>query len=176
MATTITRRPDWYTYASGTFVQSGGSLHSMWADNQDSSYVFFTGSGGEIGVRFQPYTLAVNERCAGVRLGARIASTSSGFDFSLDMWVRSGNGSHGDLGGGLHTGPYNSPTNVSNAWHSMEFSQHNLNDIRGQFRNNSGGVTTSTIYEAYLDLDIRTKPTVAITGPAATSAGSPTTR
>lgn len=166
MSRQVTLRPNGLAFSSGSWNLIGsGSANAATSDDNDGTYFYFIGSGGEVGLHFGTYTLASNERCAAARLVHRLKGSGFG-DFSLDTWIR-GSG-FGDGGGGwYYGGDLPNWTTFWNDYYWRDYTQAQIDSLEGHYRNNASGITTASVAESYIDLLIYTQPTVAITGPYA---------
>lgn len=171
MGRTVTLRPNgmpnigtgyWFKYPGSAAVGSGD-----WAklsDNDDATYLYGIMSVVDtIELDMTSYTLLSNERCSEARLIQRISGTSDSFPMNLDSWVRP-NGVMGDGGTANYNGVYPRWQQLWNPGYAAEFSQAAIDNLRACFRK-LDQTTTPAVSEAYIDLWVRTQPTVAITSP-----------
>lgn len=170
MASSVQLRPNglpvlsggyWFDSASSTAIDSGD--WSKLADNNDGTYIYGIMDTLDLfELDFTTYALASDQRCAGARLVSRIGGTSSGFQFHVECWLRPGGMGAGGIDN--YSGTWGQWTPVWNSWYSAELPQAAIDGIRGVYRKYAG-TTTPAISESYIDLDIRTRPTVSITSP-----------
>jgi hypothetical protein len=164
-------RPNGLPYGSGGYwfrYPGSTTLDGQWGyqqDNNDGTYFYgIMDTVDTFELDFTTYVLGGDQRCAGARLVSRIGGTSSGFQFNMDCWLYSP-GYTGDGGWAGYNGTWGQWSAVWNNWFVAELSQAAINALRAVYRKLSG-VTTPAVSESYIDLDIRTKPTVSITSPA----------
>src|ERR1044072_172666 len=160
MATTVTRRPystrlnlgDWFDH-NGQYPSGFGSEVN---DGTDATWVKGIGDGPVIAWYTASYTLASNQRCAKLTFFTRVGDWPPPvFSINYDGWIRP-EGVMGD-GAGIHVEGTVSPSTFS-AIYDAEFTQSALNNSSSWHRSNAGGVTSATVYDTWVDLDIRTKP------------------
>jgi hypothetical protein len=171
MGRIVTLRPNamaWngsgYWFDSADASTLGGGDWVRLQDNDDGTYFYgIMDVVDDFAVDFGTYALAADERCAQARVVSRIAGTSPSFPFNLDITLRPV--TMGDGGAANYNGVWGSWSTVWNPWYVAEFNQAAIDNIEAVYRKYSH-VTTPAVSEAYVDLDIRTRPTVSITSPA----------
>lgn len=152
----------WFKYPGSNAITS--AYYYYLNDNDDGTYFYGIMSNiDDFVLDFGSYTLAANERCARARVASRIRGTSASFSMNLETWLRPV--TKGDGGGAYYQGVYSGWTTVWNPWYEAEFNQTDVNAIQSAYRK-LDDVTTPAVSEAYIELDIRTQPTVTITSPA----------
>lgn len=173
MGRTVTLRPNgtpakggvWYAEPGEYFDHS--TVHTYLADNNDGSYYYGLTFNTYAHVDFGTYTLAGNERCAGMRPVVRVRAGSSApyNTMDSDFWLKPTVG--GDSPG-YHIGgawPDSFFQYVYGGWTWAEQLQAGINGVMMGIRENYTQYPLDWS-EAYIESWIQTQPTVAITSPS----------
>lgn len=144
------------------------------SDNNDSTgIILFGNAGSHVEVNFGTIgTPASNQRILQVRPVARLASASSGLPIDFRLY--------------LHDGAYRTPAvdqqsgaarmlygaYEQSTWDGLEWTKARIDSVRVKGESAGGGSTAARLYEYYVEVDIRTKPTISGVGPTGANPGT----
>lgn len=156
---------------TNTTITGAASRYACLAKNSVSnsaSYVTFTGAhnvAAELIVDMETYTLATNERCAAIRAQMQRKTTGT---VATSLYIRYAATST-DYSSLYTTGNYSGWVTSTGNWITShggsEWVQADLDAVRMRIRDSGAGTGKPIVDMAYMELDIRTQPTVGISFP-----------
>lgn len=156
-------------------VTGAANVFSATSDNSDSTFGFGEANLAEIVLGFGTYTLQANERCLRVRGRIKASHFRSGEDLVASWNIATAGG---NLASDTDTFVA-SPATKNGTYRTLtpngtEWTQERIDDLRLRVITYADGSPLRGIklYEAYIDLDVRVRPTVVVNLPT----GSQSTR
>lgn len=178
--TVVTVRPNATAAGEALFDKTGGptTAFSALADDSDSTYISkATAVSGiaNILLDFGTTTIGTAQRVKRVRMRARVETPNDTgkLNFFLGSRIENQNFFHsasavrGSVAISTIVGPWQ-----TSAPNGSDWSQAGIDGLRGKFTEYNDSTNVAEIYEAYIDIEIATQPTVTVSNPTGTITNS----
>lgn len=175
MAITIVR-PNATAAGEALYTKTGGptTAFSALSDDSDSTYIAkatAVAGAASILLDFGTTTIGTAQRVKRVRMRAKVSTPNSTgkLNFYLGSRIDNQNYFHsatsvrGSVAIGTVVGPWQ-----NSAPNGTDWSQASINGLRGRFTEYNDSTNVARIYEAYIDVDISTQPTITVSNPTGT--------
>jgi hypothetical protein len=174
--TITTVRPNATAAGEALFTKAGGAATAATALADDSDATFISKATAVAGAAsvlldFGTTTIGTAQRVKRVRMRARVdtPNDTGRLNFYLGSRIENQNFFHSasPVRGEVAITTIVGPWQVS-APNGTDWNQASINGLRGKFTEYNDSTNVAKIYEAYIDIDIATQPTVTVSNPTGT--------
>lgn len=180
MSTQVLRPNGTVTNGWGSNWIGGSTHHGVQSDNSPASTGGAAATGtysiavttGQLVLDFGSYTLTGTQRAEQVRCRIWCTTFSSGNAFIMNTYLQDSSGNNSSVAIAQNTA-VNTITEFTSNWFTStptggEWLQAAIDGVRLRMQD-AGGPTTADVYESFIDVDVRTQPTVVVNSVTASS-------